>query len=160
MAKVNPIPKGYHSVTPGLSVRDAAKAIEFYKKAFDAKEKTRMTGPDGKSVMHAELQIGNSKLMLGEEMPQMGNPSPQTLNGTTINLYIYVKNADKVFEQAVKAGATVTMPLNDAFWGDRFGSVKDPFGHSWGIATRKRNLSDKQMRKAAEEFFAKQAAPQ
>ena len=160
MARVNPIPKGYHTVTPGLSVRDAARAIDFYKKAFGAKEKMRMTGPDGKSVMHSELQIGNSKLMIGEEMPQMGNPSPQTLNGTTINLYIYVKNVDKVFEQAVKAGATVTMPVNDAFWGDRFGSLKDPFGHSWGLASRKHNLSEKQMRKAAEEFFAKQPMPQ
>ncbi len=160
MAKVNPIPKGYHTVTPGLAVRDAARAIDFYKKAFGAKEKMRMTGPDGKSVMHAELQIGNSKLMIGEEMPPMGNPSPQTLNGTTINLYIYVKDADKVFEQAVKAGATVTMAMNDAFWGDRFGSLKDPFGHSWGVASRKRNLSEKQMRKAAEEFFAKQTMPQ
>lgn len=160
MAKVNPIPKGYHSVTPGLAVRDAARAIDFYKKAFGAKEKMRMSGPDGKSVMHAELQIGNSKLMVGEEMPSMGHPSPQALNGTPVSLYVYVRNVDKVFEQAVKAGATVTMPVNDAFWGDRYGQVTDPFGHSWGIASRKRNLSEKQMRKAAEEFFAKQPMPQ
>lgn len=160
MAKVNPIPKGYHSVTPGLAVRDAARAIDFYKKAFGAKEKMRMSGPDGKSVMHAELQIGNSKLMVGEEMPSMGHPSPQALNGTPVSLYVYVRNVDKVFEQAVKAGATVTMPVNDAFWGDRYGQVTDPFGHSWGIASRKHNLSEKQMRKAAEEFFAKQPMPQ
>lgn len=156
MAKVRPIPKGYHSVTPGLSVRNAAQAIDFYKKAFGAKEKTRMAGPDGKSVMHAELKIGDSKFMLGEEMPQMGQPSPQTLNGTTVNLYIYVKNVDKVFDRAVKAGASVVMPVSDAFWGDRYGQLKDPFGHAWGIATRKKNLSEKEMKKAAEKWFAQQ----
>src|SRR5687768_11632506 len=143
-SKVGPIPKGYHSVTPGLALRDTAAAIEFYKKAFGAKEKARMLGPDGK-VMHAELQIGNSQIMVGEEMPQMGHPSPQTLGGTAVNLYVYVNNVDKAFEQAVKAGATIVMPVTDMFWGDRHGAVKDPFGHGWGLATRKRNLSSKEM---------------
>ena len=156
MAKVSPIPKGYHTVTPGLAVRDAAQAIEFYKKAFGAKEKMRMNGPDGK-IMHAELQIGNSHVMLGEENPQMNHLSPQTLNGTPVSLYIYVKDVDKVFNQAVKAGATVVMPVMDMFWGDRHGALKDPFGHSWGVASRKRNLSQKEMKKAAEEWFAQQA---
>ena len=159
-AKVSPVPKGYQTVTPGLAVRNAGEAIEFYKKAFGAKEKARMNGPDGRTIMHAEMQIGNSKIMLGEEMPQMGHPSPQALNGTPVNLYVYVKDADKTFAQAVKAGATVTMPVNDAFWGDRFGQVKDPFGHSWSIATHKRNLSPKAMKKAAEEWYAQMARQQ
>ncbi len=157
MGKVSPIPKGYHTVTPGLAVRNAAQAIEFYKKAFGAREKMRMYGPDGNSVMHAELQIGNSKIMVGEEMPEMGHPSPQALNGTPINLYVYVRDADKAFNQAVKAGAISVMAVNDAFWGDRYGQVKDPFGHSWSFATHKRNLSQKAMKKAAEEFFAQMA---
>ncbi len=159
MAKVNPIPKGYHTVTPGLAVRNADQAIDFYKKAFGAKEKGRMPDPDGK-IMHAELQIGNSYIMLGEENPQMNNPSPQSLNGTPVGLYIYVKDADKVLNQAIKAGATVTMPMMDQFWGDRAGMIADPFGHKWWIATRKRNLSPKEMKKAAEEFFAQQAKQQ
>ena len=159
-SKVGPVPKGYHSVTPGLALRDTAAAIEFYKKALGAKEKSRMPGPDGRTVMHAELQIGDSNIMVGEEMPQMGHPSPQALGGTPVNLYVYVKDADKVFDQAVRAGATVVMPVADMFWGDRQGSLRDPFGHSWGIATRKRNLSMKQMMKAAEEYFASQPMQQ
>lgn len=154
--KVNPLPKGYHSVTPGLAVRDAAQALEFYKKAFGAKEKFRMPGPDGK-IMHAEIMIGNSHIMVGEEMPEMNHLSPQALNGTPVNLYVYVKNVDKAFDQAVRAGATVVMPVMDAFWGDRHGSLKDPFGHSWGLATHKRDLSPKEIKKAAEEWFAQQA---
>ncbi|HEY8139791.1 MAG TPA: VOC family protein [Nitrososphaera sp.] len=155
-ARVSPVPKGYHTVTPGLAVRDAARAIEFYKTAFGAKEKMRMPGPDGRTIMHAELQIGDSHIMVGEEMPQMGNPSPQALNGTPVSLYIYVKNVDKAFEQAVRAGATQVMPVTDMFWGDRHGALKDPFGHSWGLATRKHNLSSSQMKKAAEQWFASQ----
>jgi PhnB protein len=158
--KVRPIPKGYHTVTPGLAVRNAVQAIEFYKKAFGAKEKARMYGPDGKTIMHAEIKIGDSHIMLGEEMPQMNHLSPQSLNGTSVNLYVYVKDVDKVFNQAVKAGATVTMPVMDAFWGDRNGQVMDPFGHKWGIATRKRDVSEKEMRKAAQDWFAQQAKQQ
>jgi uncharacterized glyoxalase superfamily protein PhnB len=159
MAKVSPIPKGYHTITPGLAVRNASQAIDFYKKALGAKEKMRMPGPDGK-IMHAELQIGDSKIMLGEEMPQMGNLSPQSLNGTPVNLHVYVKDVDKVFDQAVKAGATAVAPVMDMFWGDRYGMVMDPFGHKWGIATHKRNLSPKEMKKAGEEWFAQQAQQQ
>jgi uncharacterized glyoxalase superfamily protein PhnB len=116
----------------------------------------RMPGPDGK-IMHAELQIGDSPIMVGEENPQMNHLSPQSLNGTPVNLHVYVKNVDKVFDQAVKAGATAVMPVMDMFWGDRYGQVKDPFGHSWGIATNKRTLSPKEMKKGAEEWFAQQA---
>ncbi|HEY7506653.1 MAG TPA: VOC family protein [Nitrososphaera sp.] len=158
-AKVNHIPKGYHTVTPGLAIRDAARAIEFYKTAFGAKEKTRMPGPDGNTVMHAELQIGDSKIMIGEEMPGM-NPSPQALNGSPVGLYLYVRDADKAFSQAVNAGATVTLPMMDQFWGDRAGMITDPFGHKWWLATHKRDLSGKEMKKAAEEFFAQQAKQQ
>jgi uncharacterized glyoxalase superfamily protein PhnB len=159
MAKVSPIPKGYHTITPGLAVRDAASAIDFYKKALGAKEKGRMPGPDGK-IMHAELQIGDSKIMLGEENPQMNNPSPLYLNGSPIGLYVYVRDADKVFNQAVKAGATVTMPVMDQFWGDRAGMITDPFGHKWWLASRKHNLSPKQLKKSAEEWFAQQTIAQ
>jgi uncharacterized glyoxalase superfamily protein PhnB len=157
--RVGPVPKGYHSVTPGLAVRNAGEALEFYKRAFGAKEKARMPAPDG-SIMHAELQIGDSHIMLGEENLQMGNPSPQSLNGTPVGLYVYVKDVDRAFDQAVGAGATVTMPVMDQFWGDRSGMVTDPFGHKWWLATRKRNLSEKEMRKAAEEFFAQQGRQQ
>lgn len=151
--KVSPIPKGSHAVTPGLAVRDAAQAIEFYKKAFGAKEKGRMPGPDGK-IMHADLMIGDSHIMLGEENTQMNNPSPLSLNGSPISLYVYVRDADKVFNQAVNAGATATMPIIDQFWGDRAGMLTDPFGHKWWLATHKQDLSPKAMKKAAEEFFA------
>ncbi len=159
VTKVQPIPKGYHTVIPTLTVRNTAQALEFYKQAFGAKEKARMPGPDG-NIMHAEIMIGDSHIMLGEENPQMNQLSPQSLNGTPGGLYIYVKNVDKVFDQAVKAGATADVPVTDMFWGDRFGHVKDPFGHSWGIATRKRNLSPKEMKKAADEWFAQQAKQQ
>lgn len=157
--KVSPIPKGFHTVTPGLALRNAAEAIEFYKKAFGAKEKFRMPTPDGK-IMHADIVIGDSHIMLGEEKPEMNHLSPQSLNGTPVNFYVYVKDVDKAFDQAVKAGATVVMPVMDAFWGDRHGMLKDPFGHSWGLATHKRNLSEKEIKKGAEEFFAQQAQKQ
>jgi len=157
--KVGPIPKGYHSVTPGIAVRNATNALEFYKKAFGAKERARMPGPDGK-IMHAEIMIGNSHIMMGEENLQMGNPSPQSLNGSPVGLYIYIREADKVFDRAVNAGATVTMPMMDQFWGDRAGLITDPFGHKWWVATRKQNLSAKEMKKAAEEWFAQQAKQQ
>jgi uncharacterized glyoxalase superfamily protein PhnB len=134
-------------------VRDAAQAIEFYKKALGAKEKGRMPGPDGK-IMHADLVIGDSHIMLGEENLQMGNPSPLSLNGSPISLYVYVRDADKAFNQAVSNGAAVAMPVMDQFWGDRAGMITDPYGHKWWLATHKQDLSPKAMKKAAEEFFA------
>ena len=130
MANVKPVPDGYHTVTPHLVVRDAAKAIEFYKKAFGAKETFRMPGPDGK-LMHAEIQIGDSMVMLADEFPEYGTKSPQALGGSPVNILLYVENADKVFQQAVAAGATVTMPLADQFWGAKFGMLTDRFGKSW-----------------------------
>jgi PhnB protein len=134
MPDVKPIPAGYHSVTPYLYLRDAAAAIEFYQKAFNAVELFRMSREDGK-VGHAEIKIGNSHVMLAEEMPEMSITSPSTLNGTSIGLLIYVENVDKQFEQAVAAGGEVVRPLANQFYGDRSGTLKDPFGHTWTIAT-------------------------
>jgi PhnB protein len=146
MSAVKPIPDGYHTVTPHLVVRDAAKAIEFYTKAFGAEERFRMPGPNG-VVMHAELQLGDSVLMLGEEAPQMGASSPQTIGGSPVSLLIYVKDVDASFARADKAGCTVQMPLTDMFWGDRYGKLLDPFGHHWALATHKEDVSPEDMAK-------------
>ena len=150
-------PAGYHTVTPALVVRDASAAIDFYRRAFGASEVNRMAGPDGK-IMHAEIRIGDSLIMLGEESEQWGTKSPLLTNGNPGSLHIYVDDADAAFDRALKAGATVKYPLEDAFWGDRYGKVTDPFGHEWGIATRVRDLSDAEMKQAADEWMAKAAA--
>ena len=151
MAK--PIPDGFHTLTPHIVVQDGAKAIEFYKKAFGAKEEARHMGPDGKSLMHARLKIGDSPLMLAGEFPPMA-VSPKSRGGTSVTLHLYVENADPVFERAVKAGCTVKMPLADQFWGDRYGVVEDPFGHMWAIATHKQDLTDEQLAANAKAAFA------
>ncbi len=151
-AKISPIPKGFPTVTPSLIVRDADRAISFYKKAFGAKERFRMNMPDGKTIMHAEIKIGDSILMMSDEMPQMNCLSPETVGGTSTAFYTYVKDVDKVFNQALAAGATETMAVMDAFWGDRTGQLRDPFGHLWSLATRKRNLSKKEMERAVKEW--------
>lgn len=148
-----PIPDGYSTITTSLIVKNADNAIEFYKKAFEAKELYRFLGPDGKTIMHAELNIGNSHIMLAEEAPQMNCRSPQTLGGTGTRMYMYVDDADATFKKAVAAGATPTMQMTDMFWGDRFGSVQDPFGHIWGIATHKKDMSLEEINKAGQEFF-------
>ena len=148
-----PIPDGFHTITPHLIVSDGARAIEFYKKAFGAQEEERFTKPDGKDVMHAQLKIGNSMLMLGSEMPPTCL-SPKSRGGTTVNLYLYVDNADAAFDRAVKAGCTVKMPIADQFWGDRCGQVEDPFGHQWSLATHKQDLTDDQIAQNAKAFFA------
>ena len=150
------VPAGYHAVTPAIVVRNAAAAIEFYKTAFGAEEINRMEGPDG-SIAHAEIRIGDSVIMLGEENEQWGTRSPQSLGGVHGSLHIYVENADASFDRALKAGATVRYPLEDAFWGDRYGKVTDPFGHEWGIATRVKELSAEEMEKAGKEWMAKAA---
>lgn len=150
------VPAGYHAVTPAIVVRNAAAAIEFYKTAFGAEEINRMEGPDG-SIAHAEIRIGDSVIMLGEENEQWGTRSPQSLGGVHGSLHIYVENADASFDRALKAGATVRYPLEDAFWGDRYGKVTDPFGHEWGIATRVKELSADEMEKAGKEWMAKAA---
>lgn len=152
---VAPIPEGYHTVTPYLMVRETARAIDFYKKAFGAKELSRLHGPDGKSIIHAELVIGDSRLFLSDELPDMGGRSPETLGGTPVGIHLYVEDVDAVFKRAVGAGAQVRMPVGDMFWGDRYGKIADPFGHEWGIATHKLDLTPDEIRKGAEEFFKK-----
>lgn len=150
---VKPIPDGYHSVIPTLTISGASDAIEFYKKAFDAKEMHRFPGPDGKSIMHAEIRIGDSAIMLCDEMPQMGCMSPKSLGGPSGAIYLYVNDADAVFNKSVSAGAKPIMPMMDGFWGDRIGSVTDPFGHRWTIATRKKDMSIQEIEKAGKEFM-------
>ena len=155
----NPIPEGFHTVTPHMIVRDAQQAIDFYKKAFGAEEVCLMPGPDGKDVMHAELQIGDSRIMMCGEWPGMERfLSPETLKGTTICMHMYVNDVDAAFKKAVDAGATPSMPVMDTFWGDRYGKVTDPFGHEWSIATHKQDLTPEQIAKGAGEFFAQMAA--
>ena len=148
-----PIPDGFHAVTPSLVVSDANGAIDFYKKAFDANEIYRFPTPDGK-ILHAMIQIGDSFVMMSDEFPTMGMKSPTALGGTAVTLHLYVENSDKTFKQAVEAGAVITMPIMDAFWGDRFGTVLDPYGHSWAIATHKIDMNPEGLRKAGEEYFA------
>jgi uncharacterized glyoxalase superfamily protein PhnB len=153
-AQVQPVPSGYHTITPMLTVRDADKAIDFYKRALGATERVRFPGPDGKSIMHAELKIGDSIFMLGEEHPQKGCSGPQMLGGTPVSLYLYVEDVDKAFTRAASAGATVTMPVSDMFWGDRGGQFTDPFGHKWFLATHKEDLTPEEIQKRATAFFA------
>jgi PhnB protein len=152
--KVKPMPEGYHSVTPNLILKEASKAIDWYVKALGAQELYRMPGQDGR-LMHAELKIGDSIIMLTDEMPEMGGKGPQTLGGTPVSLMIYCEDSDALFNRAVGAGASVRMPLEDAFWGDRWGMVTDPFGHVWAIATRRKNLSVEEMKRAMDQFMAK-----
>ena len=154
MANVKPIPEGSHTITAGLVVKGARKAIEFYKAAFGAQELNVANGPDGKSVMHAELKIGDTKIYLGDESPEFGAVSPQTLGGSPVSLNIYTEDCDAMFKRAVAAGATVKMPLEDMFWGDRYGKITDPFGHNWGIATHKEDLSPADMERRMKEAFA------
>ncbi len=138
---VKPIPEGYHSLNPYLSVDDAAAAIDYYTQVFGAKERFRLPGPDGK-IGHAELQIGDSVLMLADPNPQSSSVPPKELGGTSAGVLLYVEDVDAVVTKATGAGATLTMPVEDMFWGDRFGQVTDPFGHSWQIATHKEDLSE------------------
>jgi PhnB protein len=143
---VQPIPAGYHNVTPYLIVRNGAAAIEFYKKAFNAVELMRFPGPGGK-IMHAEVKIGDSPVMLADEMPDEGHVGPQTLGGVGFSMMLYVENVDKVFAQAIAAGATEKRPIADQFYGDRSGTLVDPFGHVWTIGTHKEDLSMDEVKK-------------
>lgn len=149
-------PTGYHSVTPAICVRRAAEAIDFYKRAFGAQEVDRFVGPDG-SVMHAEIQIGDSRIMLGEENEQWGAKSPLSTNGNPGSLHIYVDDVDAAFARALAAGATVKYPLENAFWGDRYGKVTDPYGHEWGLATRVKELTPQQMQEAGRAWMEQAA---
>lgn len=141
---VKPIPDGMHSLTPYLICANAADAIAFYTKAFNAVEQVRLPGPGGK-VMHASLKIGDSVLMLTDEWPEHRSFGPKTLNGSPVTIHLYVEDVDASFKQAVEAGATVTMPVSDMFWGDRYGQIQDPFGHNWSLATHKRDLTPEQI---------------
>jgi PhnB protein len=147
--RVAPIPAGYSAVTPYLSVRGAAQAIEFYKKAFGAKEIMRMPGPEGK-LGHAEVSIGGSRVMLSDEYEAMAFLSPQARGGTTVQIHLYVKNVDAVVARAMAAGAKLVRPVQDQFYGDRTGSLEDPFGHLWHVATHKEDLSMAELRRRAE----------
>ncbi len=142
---VKPIPEGWNTLTPHLICAGASAAIAFYKKAFGAVELNRLEGPDGK-VMNAALHIGDSVLMLADEAPEWKSFGPKALKGSPVTLHLYVPDVDASFAQAVAAGATVTMPVTDMFWGDRYGQVQDPFGHNWSIATHKRDLTDAQIK--------------
>lgn len=151
-----PLPAGYHSVTPAIIVRGADEAIDFYKRAFGADVVSRMAAPDG-SVAHAEIRIGDSTVMLGEENEQWGTRSPLSTGAVTGSLHIYVDDADATFSRAVAAGATVRAPLENAFWGDRYGKITDPFGHEWGIATRVKDMTPEEMQTAGDAWFAQMA---
>lgn len=145
---VNPVPDGMHTLTPHLVCRDAAAAIAFYQKAFGAVELARLLGPQGK-LMHALLRIGDSPLMLVDEFPDWGAVGPQSLKGSPVTLHLYVEDVDAAVERAVAAGSKLTMPVADMFWGDRYGTLEDPFGHRWPIATHVRDLSPEEIQAAA-----------
>ena len=155
-AQVEPVPHDMHTVTPHLVCDGAAEAIEFYKKAFNAVETARIQTPDGK-IMHAAVRIGDSTVMLVDEFPDYGSVGPKKLNGSPVTMHVYVPDVDRVFEQAVAAGATVRMPLENQFWGDRYGQVVDPFGHNWSIATHVKDLTQEEMMAAMNEMQPDQA---
>jgi PhnB protein len=152
----NPIPQGFRTLTPHIVVNDGVKALEFYKKAFGAEERMRVPVPGGTSVMHAQLKIGDSILMIGSEFPPdcLG---PVARGGTSVFLHLYLPDADAAFDRAVKAGCTINMPMSDCFWGDRYGVVQDPFGHRWSLATHKQDLTPDQLAENAKAFFANAA---
>ena len=151
---VNPIPEGFNTVSVYLIVPNAVEAAEFYKKALGAKQGVHMTMPGSDATMHMELCVGNSIFMLSDENPQWGAKSPATLGGSPTSLHLYVEDTDAAFNRAVEAGCDVEAPLMDAFWGDRYGKLEDPFGIQWGIATHKEDLSGEEMGKRAAEFFS------
>lgn len=150
------VPEGFRTLTPYICVKNAARAIEFYKQAFGAREVHVSRMPGGK-IMNAQLRIGDSMLMLNDEFPPHCQ-SPESLGGSPVAIHIYVEDVDKLYNQAVESGATPTMPPMDAFWGDRYGQLKDPFGHIWSIATHIKDMTDEEMQRAGEEFFAAQMA--
>jgi PhnB protein len=153
-ARVQPIPKGYHDVTPYLSIRGAAQAIEFYKKALGAAEVMRMPGPEGK-LGHAEIRIGGSRVMLSDEYPEMDFLGPQTRGGTSVHLHVYVRDVDSVVARAVAAGAKLLRPVDNKFYGDRTGTLQDPFGHVWHVSTHVEDVPPKEMKKRAAQMAAK-----
>lgn len=158
MAKAaQPVPAGYHTITPSLVLDDAAGTIEWYKKALGAEEISRSLGPDGK-VMHAEIKIGDSRVMVNDAM--MGAKAPRALGGSPASFWLYVNDSDALFDRAVSAGATVQMPMADQFWGDRAGAVADPAGYTWWISTRKEDFTHEELQQRAAEFFKQMGASQ
>jgi PhnB protein len=155
MTYAKPIPNGMHTITPHLVCANASDAIAFYEKAFGATELFRLPGPDGK-LMHGSVRIGDSTLMLVDEYPEWGSLGPKALKGSPVTIHLYVDDADASFKRAVDAGATVKMPLDDAFWGDRYGIVTDPFGHDWSIATHIRDVSKEEMESAMKKMCTEQ----
>ena len=153
---VQPVPEGYNTISPSLAVDDAAEAIEFYKRAFGAKERFRMPGPGG-MIAHAELEIGNSLIMLSDPFPQSGTRTPKELGGTTVGIFLYVEDVNALVEQAVAAGAKVTMPVENQFWGDRYGKLVDPFGHEWDVATHVEDLTPEEMEERGRQWMASMA---
>jgi PhnB protein len=151
------IPQEYHTVTPSLFVKGAAKAIDFYKKALGAEERMRFPGPDG-NIMHAEIKIGDSIIMLGDEMPDHGGKSPKTLGGTPVGFFVYRENVDAAWKQALAAGGKEVQPLMDQFWGDRAGCFEDPFGHKWWLAQHIKDMTPEELNQAAEQFFSQTAS--
>ena len=149
-SQIKPIPEGFHTLTPHLVVKGAGPAIEFYKKAFGAEELGRLNATDGQSVMHADLKIGDSHVFLVDEFPEMGCRGPESIGGTPVTIHMYVDDVDAAFGKAVAAGATVQMPLADMFWGDRYGVLTDPFGHSWSMASHKEDLTPEEIGKRAQ----------
>jgi PhnB protein len=152
MAGVNPIPHGMHTVTPNLVIRDCAKAMEFYKRALGAEEVSRFPAPDGKSIWHAELRIGDSIVFMNDEMPGMGRLAPTPESPVPVTMWLYVPDCDAAFRRATQAGAKETMKPADMFWGDRCAGVADPYGYLWSFATHQKDLTDEEMRRAGEEF--------
>jgi len=153
-SRAKPVPQGYHTATPYLIVKGAASAIEFYKKAFGATELGRHAGPGGR-IMHAEIKIGDSPIMIADESPEMGARSPQSLGGSPVSIFLYVEDVDAVANRAIAAGAKVQAPVQDQFWGDRFGVVVDPFGHVWDVATHKEDVTPEEIQKRAAAAFGR-----
>ncbi|MDB5923131.1 MAG: glyoxalase/bleomycin resistance protein/dioxygenase [Betaproteobacteria bacterium] len=155
MPKVKPVPDAMHTVTPHLICAGAADAIEFYKKAFKAVEESRLPGPQGR-LMHAMIRIEGSAVMLVDEMPECGALGPRSLKGSPVTIHLYVEDVDAFVRRAVDAGAKITMPVADMFWGDRYGKLEDPFGHHWSVATHVRDVSPEEMQKAMQKMGAKE----
>lgn len=151
---VSPIPEGFSTVSIHIVVKNSVEAMAFYEKAFGAKMIMRMPGPDGESTVHGEVKVGDSTLMLADENPQWHLKSPESVGGRSVSIHLYVEDADALFKQAVDAGCTVSMPMMDAFWGDRYGKVLDPFGYEWSIATHKEDVSEEELAKRAAAMFS------
>jgi PhnB protein len=150
--QIKPVPEGFHTITPHLVVKGASQAIEFYKKAFGAEELSRMPGPDGKSLMHASLRIGDSHLFLVDEFPEMGSLGPDLSGKSPVTIHLYVEDVDSAFHNALAAGARQIMAPADMFWGDRYGKLVDPFGHEWSLATHKEDLNPEEIGRRARNF--------